>query len=55
MVNLAGDIDHILKVRVADAAAYDEFYRSLVSDVSIFNVISLPSMEGIVSRRAMAV
>ncbi|MGI9491848.1 MAG: Lrp/AsnC family transcriptional regulator, partial [Geminicoccaceae bacterium] len=46
---LAGDVDYILKVRVADADAYDTFYRSLVSDVSIFNVTSLLSMEEIIS------
>lgn len=46
---LAGDVDYILKVRVADARAYDRFYRSLVADVSIFNVTSLLSMEEIVS------
>ena len=50
---LAGDIDYILKVVVADAAAYDAFYRSLVADVSIFNVTSLLSMEEIISRTAL--
>ncbi|MCL4128026.1 UNVERIFIED_CONTAM: hypothetical protein GTU68_002325 [Idotea baltica] len=44
---LAGDIDYILKVQVADAKAFDAFYRSLISDVSIFNVTSLMSMESI--------
>lgn len=52
---LAGDIDYILKVRVADADAYDAFYRSLVSDVSIFNVSSLLSMEEIISETALEV
>ncbi|MEM1164538.1 MAG: Lrp/AsnC family transcriptional regulator [Pseudomonadota bacterium] len=52
---LAGDIDYILKVRVADAAAYDAFYRSLVADVSIFNVTSLLSMEEIISRTELPV
>ena len=52
---LAGDVDYILKVRVADAKAYDAFYRSLVSEVSIFNVTSLLSMEEIVSETAMPV
>ena len=49
---LAGDIDYILKVRVKDAAGFDRFYRSLVEDVSIFNVTSLLSMEEIISRSA---
>lgn len=44
---LAGDIDYILKVQVADARAFDAFYRSLIADVSIFNVTSLMSMEEI--------
>ena len=52
---LAGDVDYILKVRVADAKAYDEFYRSLVSEVSIFNVTSLLSMEEILSETALPV
>jgi len=47
---LAGDVDYILKVRVADPAAYDAFYRSLTADISIFNVTSLLSMEEIISR-----
>ena len=51
---LAGDIDYILKVRVADAQDYDRFYRSLVADVSIFNVTSLLSMEEIVSETALS-
>lgn len=44
---LAGDIDYILKVQVADAKAFDQFYRALIDDVSIFNVTSLMSMEQI--------
>jgi len=44
---LAGEIDYILKVQVADARAFDAFYRKLISDVSIFNVTSLMSMEQI--------
>lgn len=52
---LAGDVDYILKVRVPDADAYDTFYRSLVADVSIFNVTSLLSMEEIISRTDLAI
>lgn len=52
---LAGDVDYILKVRVADAEAYDGFYRSLVTDVSIFNVTSLLSMEEIIANTALNV
>lgn len=44
---LAGEIDYVLKVRVADATAYDAFYQALISDVRIFNVTALLSMEEI--------
>lgn len=46
---LAGDIDYILKVRVANARAYDEFYQALISEVRIYNVTALLSMEQIKS------
>ena len=46
---LAGDIDYILKVRVANARAYDDFYQALISEVNIFNVTALLSMEEIKS------
>ena len=52
---LAGDIDYILKVRVANAKAYDDFYRALIQDVSIFNVTSQLSMEEIKSTTALPV
>lgn len=44
---LAGDIDYILKVRVANARAYDTFYQALISEVRIYNVTALLSMEEI--------
>ncbi len=46
---LAGDIDYILKVRVKNAKAYDVFYQALISNVKIFNVTALLSMEEIKS------
>lgn len=46
---LAGEIDYILKVQVANARAYDEFYQALISEVSIYNVTALLSMEEIKS------
>jgi Lrp/AsnC family transcriptional regulator len=46
---LAGDIDYILKVRVANARAYDTFYQALISEVRVFNVTALLSMEEIKS------
>jgi len=50
---LAGDIDYILKVRVRNARAYDEFYQALISDVQIFNVTALLSMEEIKSTTSL--
>lgn len=50
---LAGDIDYILKVRVANAKAYDAFYRALIADVSIYNVTSTLSMEEIKNTTAL--
>ena len=44
---LAGDIDYILKVRVSNARQYDKFYQALISEVKIFNVTALLSMEEI--------
>ena len=46
---LAGDIDYILKVRVANARAYDQFYQALISEVRVHNVTALLSMEEIKS------
>ena len=52
---LAGDIDYILKVRVPNPRAYDDFYRSLIAEVSIFNVTSTLSMEQIKSTTALPI
>jgi Lrp/AsnC family transcriptional regulator len=52
---LAGDIDYILKVRVKNAKAYDEFYQALIGEVKIFNVTALLSMEEIKSTTQLAV
>ena len=52
---LAGDIDYILKVRVKNAKAYDVFYQALISEVKIFNVTALLSMEEIKSTTVLPV
>ena len=44
---LAGEVDYLLKVRVPDAKAYDNFYQSLIAEVKIFKVTALLSMEEI--------
>ncbi len=50
---LAGDIDYILKVQVENARAYDAFYQALISEVRIFNVTALLSMEELKSTTAL--
>ena len=52
---LAGEIDYILKVRVPNARAYDAFYQALISEVKIFNVTALLSMEEIKSTTVLPV
>ncbi len=52
---LAGDIDYILKVQVRNARAYDEFYQALISEVNIYNVTALLSMEEIKSTLALPI
>ncbi len=42
---LAGDMDYILKVQVASTREYDEFYKRLVSKVTMYSVSSFLSME----------
>ena len=50
---LAGDIDYILKVRVQNARAYDVFYQALISEVKVFNVTALLSMEELKSTMSL--
>jgi len=52
---LAGDIDYILKVRVKNARAYDDFYQKLISEVKIFNVTALLSMQEIKSTTSLPI
>jgi Lrp/AsnC family transcriptional regulator len=50
---LPGEVDYILKVRVPNAQAYDQFYQGLISDVKVFNVTALLSMEQLKSTTAL--
>ena len=50
---LAGEIDYVLKVRVATAQDYDSFYQALISEVRIHNVTALLSMEEIKSNTSL--
>ena len=42
---MAGDVDYMLRVVVADMAAYDHFYKRLIAAVSLKNVTSRFAME----------
>ena len=50
---LAGEIDYSLKVRVKNARAYDVFYQALISEVKVYNVTALLSMEEIKNTNAL--
>lgn len=52
---MAGDVDYMLRVVVADMQGYDEFYRRLISSVSLKNVTSRFAMEKIKSVTALPV
>lgn len=45
MYRMAGDVDYLLKVAVADMAAFDEFYLRLIAAVPLKNVTSRFAME----------
>lgn len=49
---MAGDIDYMLKVVVADTHGYDDFYRKLIDRVPLKNVTSRFSMERVKSTTA---
>lgn len=42
---MAGDVDYMLRVVVADMAAYDQFYKHLIAAVPLKNVTSRFAME----------
>ena len=44
---MSGEVDYLLRVVVADIAAYDDFYRRLISRISLNDVSSSFSMEQI--------
>jgi Lrp/AsnC family transcriptional regulator len=50
---MAGDVDYMLRVAVADMAAYDRFYKRLIEAVPLKNVSSRFSMERIKSTTAL--
>jgi len=42
---MAGDVDYLLRISVANMAAYDDFYQRLISEVPLKNVTSRFAME----------
>ncbi|MBN8970272.1 MAG: Lrp/AsnC family transcriptional regulator [Rhizobiales bacterium] len=52
---MAGDVDYMLRVVVADMQSYDIFYKKLISAVSLKNVTSRFAMEKIKSVTALPV
>ena len=52
---MAGDVDYMLRVVVADMQAYDIFYKKLISAVPLKNVTSRFAMEKIKSTTALPI
>jgi len=52
---MAGDIDYMLRVVVADIAGYDAFYKRLIATVPLKNVTSRFAMEKIKATTALPV
>ena len=52
---MAGDVDYMLRVVVADMTAYDGFYKQLIETVPLKNVTSRFAMERIKSTTALPV
>lgn len=52
---MAGDVDYLLKVVVADMTEFDTFYRRLISDVPMKNVTSRFTMEHVKSTTALPI
>jgi len=52
---LAGEIDYLMKVQVASTRAFDDLYKSLVSEIDIHSVTSSLSMEVIKQETALPI
>ena len=52
---MAGDVDYVLRVVVADMRSYDLFYKKLIGAVALKNVTSRFAMEKIKSITALPV
>jgi Lrp/AsnC family transcriptional regulator len=52
---MAGDVDYMLRVVVADIAGYDTFYKKLIGTVPLKNVTSRFAMEKVKSTTALPI
>ncbi len=52
---MAGDVDYVLRVVVADMHSYDQFYKRLIGSIALKNVTSRFAMEKIKSVTALPV
>jgi Lrp/AsnC family transcriptional regulator, cysteine-sensing transcriptional activator len=52
---MAGDVDYMLRVAVADIAGYDSFYKRLIAAVPLKNVTSRFAMEKIKSTTVLPI
>lgn len=52
---MTGDLDYVLRVRVADVAAYDAFYQRLIEKVQIADVSASFVMEDIKETTALPI
>ena len=52
---MAGDVDYMLRVVVADMAAYDGFYKKLIETIPLKNVTSRFAMERIKATTALPI
>jgi len=53
LYRMAGDVDYMLRVVVADVAAYDAFYKRLIAAIPLKNVTSRFAMERIKATTAL--
>ena len=44
---MTGDLDYVLRVRIADVPAYDAFYKRLTSQISVSDISASFVMEEI--------
>jgi Lrp/AsnC family transcriptional regulator len=49
---MAGDVDYLLRIEVADMPAYDDFYQKLIASIRLKNVTSRFAMERVKSTTA---